>query len=188
MTIEKCIVDLASDFSIYYKNYRVEEEIRSKLAEYLRHEPEFQPTNDGHNLVRVQFPKWDNPRAHFDVVILTKNTARQFAIPYGKSVARCLEKFKSRAIFELKQKVWINDEEEKASKDIKRLREFIEKGKTQKAYMLIFLHSEYDDAYKEDKIIKKYLKYTIDCPNLNIYFIFRETPGFILSSGKISYI
>lgn len=187
MTVEKCIKDLASDFSKHYMNYRNEEDIRSKLTECLR--GEFKRTIQGHDLVRSEFPVWFSTNKHFDIVILTENAASEYEKYYGHSIADSTRNFDSHAIFELKQKVEINYEEKKTWENIKRLKKAVKYKRTQNAYMLIFLHDGDIDACKEDKILKKYSKYTSECSNLDIYCIFSEQSKYIcLKSGKITCI
>jgi hypothetical protein len=186
MTIEQRIKEVASDFSTRAQNYRVEEELRSKLAECLRKEFKRTPSND--ELVRVQFPIRNHPHRHYDVVILTEGFAEDYAIGYGDKVSDCLDNFNSTAIFELKQEGRITEEADKIDSDINRLTKAITQRRTENAYLLIFIHSEIDRD-ETDEILNKYISATKVTNKLSIYCFFRGcNNGICVNSGRTKLI
>jgi|GEM_PF-6360891 len=187
MMITSSIKKLGLEFYKRPENFRIEEELRSRLVGYLREE--FPKTKNDDELVRPQFPTKENPYAHYDVVILTEKSSKEFASHYGHLIQDSVNNLKLTALFEIKQVKGKLNYSKKIIDDIKRLIDAINLKITDKVFMLIFIHGDHDwGDTKQINIVNKYVAFTKTEPNLEIFCFVRTGKHLHLKGSKFSYI
>jgi len=146
--VEKCIFQVGSEFSSATVNFRSEGNFKCLLFNYLRALPNVripsQTNTTEIELAHAEFPAATSSREHYDLVILTPNSAKIFARDYGVQVGSWSKKMRFMCVLEVKFRSADPRYDPKIKKDIDRLSNIIKAGISRNSCFIIFIDKDVD--------------------------------------------
>lgn len=146
--VEKCIFQVGSEFSSATVNFRSEGNFKCLLFNYLRGLPNVRipsKTNTTEiELAHAEFPTPTNSREHYDLVILTPNSAKIFKRDYSMPVGSWSKKMRFMCVLEVKFRNFDPQYDPKIKKDVDRLSNVIKTGISGNSCFIIFIDRDVD--------------------------------------------